>query len=184
MAQQQPPTTTDGLDVLIDDHRTADRLFTQLTAGSAETDVVQEIIQELSVHAAVEEQVLYPLVRREVPGGEDLAEHSLEEHQEVKDTLATIESLDPSSPQRGQLLQQLVSSVREHVDEEENDLFPRLRASVPAEQLQQMAGAIEKAKTMAPTHPHPKAPSTPPGNVVAGAAAAVMDKARDALRRD
>jgi hypothetical protein len=35
---------------------------------------------------------------------------------------------------------------------------------------------------MAPTHPHPHAPSTPPGNVVAGAAASIVDKARDALR--
>jgi hypothetical protein len=40
------------------------------------------------------------------------------------------------------------------------------------------------AKKFAPTRPHPQAPNTPPGNVIAGAAAAVTDKARDMLKRD
>ncbi len=188
MAEQRPPTTTDAVNVLVDDHRTVERLFSQIildpTDGAAQPEVVQSIIRELSVHAAVEEQVLYPVVRREVPGGEELADHSLEEHQEVKETLARIESMDLSSPETAQLVQQLISSVREHVEEEETELFPKLRANLPAERLQQMGDAIEKAKKMAPTHPHPKAPNTPPGNIVAGAAAAVVDKARDALRRD
>ncbi len=42
---------------------------------------------------------------------------------------------------------------------------------------------MAKAKGLAPTHPHPHAPNTPPGNIVGGAAAAV-DKVRDAVRRD
>jgi hypothetical protein len=44
-----------------------------------------------------------------------------------------------------------------------------------------MGAKLAAAKKMAPTHPHPKAPNTPPGNIVGGVAAKVMDKARDAL---
>jgi hemerythrin superfamily protein len=175
-----------GVDLLIADHRTAERLFSQFstTVGAARENVVGELIRELSVHAAVEEQVLYPVARREVPDAAELVDHSLEEHQEVKETLASLEKMDPSTPEAAQLVEQLVSSVREHVQEEETQLFPKLRAKVSEERLDEMGDAIQKAKGMAPTHPHPRAPNTPPGNIVAGAAAAVVDKARDALRRD
>jgi hypothetical protein len=67
------------------------------------------------------------------------------------------------------------------VQEEENELFPEMRAAVSEDQLRAMGAEIAAAKKMAPTHPHPNAPSTPPGNIVAGAAAAVMDKVRDAV---
>jgi hypothetical protein len=50
-----------------------------------------------------------------------------------------------------------------------------------------MGDAMRMAKRVAPTHPHPNAPSTPPGNIVAGLAVSVIDKirdvARDAVRR-
>jgi len=36
---------------------------------------------------------------------------------------------------------------------------------------------------MAPTHPHPNAPDTPPGNMVLGAVAALADRFRDAMRK-
>ena len=63
-------------------------------------------------------------------------------------------------------------------------MFPKLQASVSKAELQEMGGKLAAAKKMAPTHPHPNAPNTPPGNLVGGVAAAVMDKARDALKRD
>jgi hypothetical protein len=38
------------------------------------------------------------------------------------------------------------------------------------------------AKATAPTHPHPKAPNQPPGNILLGPIAAIIDRARDAAR--
>ncbi len=179
--------TMDGIDLLMSDHRRIETLFSQVgTRGSeaGQEEVARKIIEELSVHAAIEEQVLYPTVRRELPDGDALAEHSLEEHQEVKETLAQIESVGPGSAEAASLLTGLRSSFREHVQEEESQMFPKLRESLSSETIQAMGDAMAKAKKLAPTHPHPKAPSTPPGNVVAGPAAAVADKVRDALRRD
>ena len=184
MADAPSTGTTDAIELLTGDHRRADRLLFQATAGTPTEDVVNEIIRELSVHATIEEQVLYPAVRQELPDGDQLADHALEEHQEVKETLANLESLDASGPEAAALLQQLASSFREHVHEEETQLFPKLTASITADRLEEMGEAMAKAKSMALTHPHPKAPSTPPGNVVGGAAAAVVDKVRDAVRRD
>ena len=179
-----PSSNTDAIDMLTADHRTVERLFSQAEIGPGREDVVRQIVEELSVHAVIEEQVLYPAVRREVPGGEELADHALEEHQEAKETLASIEKAGLTGPEAETLLTQLISSVREHVREEETDLFPQVKSAFSRQALQEMGAAMAKAKTSAPTHPHPHAPNTPPGNVVGGAAAALVDKARDALRRD
>jgi hypothetical protein len=46
-----------------------------------------------------------------------------------------------------------------------------------------MAQLTRAAKKAAPTRPHPKAPATPPGNIVVGATAAMVDKVRDAVTR-
>lgn len=177
----------DAITLLTNDHRSVDLLFTQLEAsppGDHRGQTIQQVIRELSVHAVIEEQVLYPALRDEVPGGEGLADHAIDEHQEVKEALARLEQLDPADAETETTLQQLISNVRQHVGEEEGPggLLERLRATVSQERLEEMGEQLEAAKKLAPTHPHPNAPSTPPGNVVAGAAAAVVDKARDALR--
>jgi hypothetical protein len=49
--------------------------------------------------------------------------------------------------------------------------------------LEELAQALEAAKRFAPTRPHPRAPDTPPGNIVAGAAAGVVDKAHTTGKR-
>ena len=179
----------DAVALLINDHRGMEQLFTQLeglqSGGDRRPQLIQQVVTELSVHAVVEEQVLYPAIRAEVPGGEELADHAIDEHQQVKELLVRLEQLDPTDAETDQVLHQLMADVRDHFQEEEGPggLFEQLRSSVDQDKLFEMGEALTKAKTMAPTHPHPKAPSTPPGNVIAGAAATVLDKARDALRR-
>ena len=172
--------------LLLQDHREVEQLFSQIEAsgGAGPDEAVQEVVRELSVHAAIEEQVLYPAVREKVPGGDELADHAIEEHQAVKELLAQIDGSDGDAAERRSLLARLMREVRSHVEEEEAELFPQLQAAFGPQEQQEMGQAMAEAKKMAPTRPHPNAPSTPPGNVVAGAAAAVVDKARDALRRD
>lgn len=178
---------TDAVTLLTNDHRSFDHLFTQLEgslSGEERGQAIQGVIRELSVHAVIEEQVLYPAIREEVPGGEGLADHAIDEHQELKEALARLERLEPGDAETETTLRQLISDMRQHVGEEEGPggLFEQLRVTVSQERLEEMGEQLEAAKKMAPTHPHPNAPSTPPGNVVGGAAAAIVDRARDALR--
>jgi iron-sulfur cluster repair protein YtfE (RIC family) len=177
-------TTQDAVELLTADHAEVEGLFVQVEAGGAGLDdVVQAIIRELSVHAVIEEQILYPAMRQALPDGETLVQEAIDEHQQVKEDLSAIERAD-SPTERDPLLRQLIADVRHHVEEEETELFPKLRASIGSVELREMGGKLASAKKMAPTHPHPHAPNTPPGNIVGGAAAAVIDKARDALRGD
>lgn len=182
-------TDTDAIDLLMSDHRVVDALFMEYEALDGEgherqRQLVDEMIHELSVHAAIEEQVLYPFIRRELPDGEKLAEEGIREHQEVKELLADLEQFDPRDAAFDQRVGELIGDVRHHVDEEETEFFPKLREVASPDELVKLGRRLETAKKFAPTHPHPEAPTTPPGNVVAGAAAAVIDKARDAFKRD
>jgi hypothetical protein len=120
-------------------------------------------------------------MRRSLTDGESLVEEALDEHQAVKETLVDIErASDPD--ERDELLEELIGDVRHHVEEEEGELFPELRAAIGPDELRDMGSALAAAKKMAPTHPHPHAPNTPPGNIVGGVAAAA-DKIRDAVQR-
>jgi hemerythrin superfamily protein len=179
-------TQQDAIQLLTTDHLEVEQMFRQvetLTEGEARSEVVAGIVRELSIHAAIEEQVLYPAMRKALPDGETLVQEAIDEHQQVKETLAAIERADTPT-ERDPLLTTLMSNVRHHVEEEETELFPKLRASITTSELQDMGGKLAAAKKLAPTHPHPNAPNTPPANLVGGVAAAVMDKARDALKRD
>ena len=179
-------TQPNAIELLTSDHAAVEQMFTQietLPEGDARSELVAGVIRELSVHAAIEEQVLYPAMRKALPDGDHLVREALEEHQRVKETLAAIEQAD-SPTERDPHLVSLIGNVRHHVEEEETELFPKLRASTTTAELQDLGGKLVRAKKLAPTHPHPKAPNTPPANLVAGVAAAVMDKARDALKRD
>ncbi len=183
----EPAMQTDALEVLTVDHRTVENLFALYESTGTEDveapdKVVREIVRELSIHAAVEEQLLYPLMRERLADGERLVREALDEHQEVKETLASIEKADPGADERSSALVSLIRDVRHHVEEEEGDLFPKLRAAASPEELRDLAGRIESAKRTAPTRPHPGAPNTPPGNVVAGAVAGVVDRIRDGVR--
>ena len=61
-------------------------------------------------------------------------------------------------------------------------MLPRLRKALTKKELDQLGEQMRVAKKAAPTRPHPKTPSKPPANVAAGAVAAVVDRARDAVQ--
>ena len=180
--------SSDAIELLISDHREVEQLFEMMKAARATGNideqryVAEHVVEDLSVHAVIEEEILYPAMRDALPDGDQLVDEALEEHQEAKELLTRIDGKDPQSEDARAAFDQLVTSIRHHVDEEEGELWPRLRSALGQERLQQMGQKLEMARKAAPTHPHPHAPNTPPGNVAAGAFATVVDKIRDALR--
>ncbi|MGZ8577964.1 MAG: hemerythrin domain-containing protein [Actinomycetota bacterium] len=176
----------DVISLLKRDHETVEGLFRRYESLGARdsdrrTEVVHEVIRELSVHAAIEEQFLYPQIKEALPDGEALAEEALQEHQDAKEVLAELDRMDAGDAGFDPKVRSLIADVRHHVEEEETELLPRFASAVPAEQLEQLGGLMKRAKAIAPTRPHPHAPSTPPGNLVAGPLAAVVDRVRDTV---
>jgi hemerythrin superfamily protein len=174
----------DAITTLRDDHRRVEKLFKQfekLAKGGDEKamrSTVEEIIGELSVHAAIEEQVFYPTVRKWVEDAEDTVLEGLEEHHIVKWTLSELDGMNPSEERFKAKVTVLIESVRHHVEEEEQELFPKVREAVKRKDLQDLGETMENARRTAPTRPHPKAPDEPPANLVANPGAAAVDKAR------
>lgn len=174
----------DVIELLTNDHREVDELFRRVNLSSKDESVeelTKQIVHELSVHAAVEEQFVYPLLRMKVEGGSDLANEAIEEHQEVKRLLADLEKLEAGSAEHRKTLDQVITSVRHHVEEEEGDVFPGLRAKVDEKTLERLGTVVEQAKKVVPTHPHPLVPGTASAQLVAGPWAAMVDKVRDLL---
>jgi hemerythrin-like domain-containing protein len=140
-------------------------------------DLVARIIEALSVHAAIEETVFYPAARAEVPATDDQVLEALEEHHVVKWTLSELDGLDPSDERYGAKVTVLIESVRHHVDEEEQELFPAVRKALGQQRLRELGTELVAARRSAPTRPHPRSPDTPPGNLVAQAVTAPFDAA-------
>lgn len=178
----------DAITLLKDDHKTVEKLFKSFEkagdrAHKTKRDLVDRMIEELSVHAAIEEQVFYPEIRRLVPDQEDMCLESIEEHHIVKWVLSELEGMDPEHERFEAKATVLMEQVRHHVDEEESDLFPAVRSALGRKQLQDVGATMEQAKKMAPHRPHPRSPEEPPANIVAGAAAGAVDRAREAVSR-
>lgn len=173
----------DAISLLKQEHDTVEGLFKKFEeAGSrahkTKRRLVDRMIQDLSAHAAIEEQVFYPAVREEVHAAGDDVLESLEEHHIVKWTLSELVDMDPEEERFKPKVTVLMESVRHHVGEEEEDLFPEVARAMSAERLEELGRALAEARKLAPDRPHPRAPDSPPANLVAGPAASGLDKAR------
>jgi hemerythrin-like domain-containing protein len=176
----------DALTLLKNDHRSVEQLFKRFEkagdrAYTEKRQLADRIIEALSQHAAIEEQVFYPVVRATVGDTEDVVLESLEEHHIVKWVLSELDSMEPTDERFDAKMTVLIENVRHHVEEEEQELFPKVRDELDRKALADLGEALEMAKTGAPTHPHPRSPDTPPGNLAAGASAGMVDRIGDTV---
>jgi hemerythrin superfamily protein len=176
----------DAITLLRDDHKTVEQLFKRFEkagdrAYSEKRRIVDNIIELLSIHAAIEEQVFYPVARATVPDAEDITLESLEEHHIVKWLLSELADLDPQHERFDAKVTVLMENVRHHVQEEQDEFFPKVRDALTRSALADLGQALADAKKSAPTRPHPRSPDTPPGNSVIGTIAGVIDRVGDNL---
>ena len=172
----------DAIALLRNDHRTVERLFKQFEkagpkAHQTRRKVADQIVEELSVHAVIEEQVFYPAVREAVPDAEDDVLEGLEEHHLVKWTLSEVEKMDPEHERFVPKMTVLIENVRHHVEEEEGELFPAVREAMTRKQLAELGELLAHAKEVAPTSPHPRAPDLPPHKAEAAVASTIKKSA-------
>ncbi|MBO0714834.1 MAG: hemerythrin domain-containing protein [Acidimicrobiales bacterium] len=173
----------DLISALLADHEAVKQLFGRFDAdGASRAELFCELTNELVRHEVAEEEVLYPEVRSALPNGDQLADARITEQSEAEEALAEMEKMDPGSPAFSAKLTQLQGDVLTHAEHEEQEVFAPLRSAVDLAHLELLGGRYEKAKAAAPTHPHPHAPDTPPGNLVLGPVAALADRVRDAIR--
>ena len=177
-------TTTDAITLLKDDHKAVEQLFRRFeNAGNRayveKRAIVDRISEALSVHAAIEEQLFYPVVRATVPDTEAIALESIEEHHIIKWVLSELDAMAPEDERFDAKVTVLIENVRHHVKEEELEFFPTVRNELGRNSLSELGETMAAAKKTAPTHPHPRSADTPPLNVVVGNTAAIVDRLGD-----
>ena len=87
--------------------------------------------------------------------------------------------MDPQDERFDAKVTVLIENVRHHVKEEEQEHFPKVRDELGRNALEDLGDAMVSAKAVAPTHPHPRSPDSPPANLLVGTAAGVVDRVTD-----
>jgi hemerythrin-like domain-containing protein len=174
---------TDAIVLLREDHKRVKDLFKRFeslgpNASKSKREIVEKVVEELSVHSGIEEQIFYPAAR-EVLEDDSMILEDLEEHHIMKWTLLELHGMQPEDERFDAKVKVLIDMVRHHIKEEEEELFPELREALGRKRLQEIGDAMKEAKKYVPKRPHPRSPDTPPANVIVGAAAGVADTVID-----
>src|SRR4051794_7622865 len=159
MSDTRPGGSNDPLDFLSHQHRQVEQLWTQLQAAHANDDDVQakladDLVAMLSLHDAIETELLYPAVRAH--GGErgaEVADHSLQEHANIREQLQRVEGGDPRDEQTWGVLSQCIDDVNHHVVEEETVVFPLLRQHWGVDEQAQVCERMAEMLQAAPKVP-------------------------------
>jgi hemerythrin superfamily protein len=171
----------DVVRLLEEDHRLVEARLSELSLAGAPSrgELFWKLTNDLVRHEVAEETVIYPVLRR-LPGGDAVADARIAEQSSAEERLAKMERMDAASPEFADEFTELKAAVLEHAEAEEKTAFAMILGNVPADERIELGLRYVKAKDAAPTHPHPHAPDTPPGNVVLGPVAAFIDRVRDA----
>ena len=138
----------DAIETLEKDHDRIRSLFSEFnetTDPQELQDCFDKIGNILTIHAEAEEQVLYPEASNCEGTGEIIAKGH-QDHDKGDQMVMEIKSINPSESQFKQKVKELQSFMLNHLDEEENDLFPKVRQGMDDLKLEELATEIKHTK--------------------------------------
>jgi hemerythrin-like domain-containing protein len=150
--------STDAIVLLKNDHKEILKAFKDFeNAGENATkrkgQLVDKIIALLNVHTYIENEVMYPRVRDLLPELTEDINESFEEHHVADVLVVELSGMDPEAERFDAKTTVLIENVRHHIEEEEQDWFPQVRAGLGRKQLQEIGAEMEQARKKAPTRP-------------------------------
>jgi hemerythrin superfamily protein len=105
----------------------------------------EELRKELQAHAAAEEESLYATMLG-MPDLREEARHSVSEHKEIDDFLGELVEKDIESDEWEETFGKLRHRYLHHIDEEEEDMFPKASEDLSPEAEERLARVFEKRK--------------------------------------
>lgn len=150
--------STDAIVLLKNDHKEIRKLFRDFRgagAGAAEEkgSIVGKILEALTVHTYIENEGMYPRVRELVPDLEDDILESYEEHHVADLLVGEVAAMEPDNERFDAKTTVLIENVEHHIEEEEQEWFPKVRAKLGRNQLQEIGARLLELKEKAPTSP-------------------------------
>lgn len=138
----------DPFELLKKDHQKVSDLFEQIESDddpAVQENLFARIKQELTVHAEIEESILYPRLS-EIGELRDMTAEAVGEHQEVKTLLSELDEMSPGDEEWSSTIQELKLAVEHHVEEEENQMFPQAQESLSSEEIFELGEELQSAK--------------------------------------
>jgi hemerythrin superfamily protein len=150
--------STDAIVILKNDHKTIKKLFREFqnvgdNAAATKERIVKQIIEELTVHTYLENEVMYPEVRKLLPDLEDDVLESYEEHHVADILCSELFAMNAGDERFEAKATVLIENVTHHIDEEEQDWFPKVREGVSRKQLQELGARMNDMRDSAPRSP-------------------------------
>ena len=150
--------SNDAIVLLKDDHQQIRKVFKEFQAAGDNAEkrkgqLVDKMIELLTQHTYIENEIMYPRVRELLPELEDDVLESYEEHHVADVLVVELSSMKPSDEPFDAKTTVLIENVTHHMDEEEQDWFPKVRKGLGRKTLQEIGEAMLEAKKTAPKRP-------------------------------
>jgi hypothetical protein len=128
MSNTKSQSSTNAITSLKADHTSVKSLFDEFekaTDRATKMTVVSEALEELSIHATLEEEIFYPAVREAIEDEDGVMNEADEEHHVAKILIAELEEMDGTESHYDAKFTVLAENVRHHIKEEEEEMLPR-----------------------------------------------------------
>ena len=147
----------DAIVMLREDHKEVRALFREFqkssTTQARKGAIVEKVIELLTVHTYIENEVMYPRVRDLLPELEDDILESYEEHHVADVLVMELTTMNPGDERFEAKTTVLIENVTHHIEEEEQDWFPKVREGLSRTQLRELGEELAEAKARAPRRP-------------------------------
>ncbi|MCG6494254.1 hemerythrin domain-containing protein [Kitasatospora sp. A2-31] len=162
--------SNDAIVLLREDHKEVRRLFREyrgLADGDgpgddqghqgghdqARREAVERIVEALTIHTYLEEELVYPRIRREVPDLAEEMDRAKEEHHVADVLCEELSRMTPEDQGYDAKTAVLIEAVERHIEQEEGAWFPRIRAALGRKELQEIGQRMQAVRETAPRHP-------------------------------
>ena len=150
--------STDAIVLLKDEHKEIRKAFRDFqkageNAHATKGKLVDKMIELLTVHTYIENEVMYPRVRELLPDLEDDVLESYEEHHVADVLVVELSMMKPDDERFTAKTTVLIENVDHHIDEEEKEWFPKVREGLGRKALQELGADMLEAKKKAPKRP-------------------------------
>ena len=140
----------DALKLLEDDHKTVKKILDELedtTERGVKTrdELFTRFKKEMQVHETIEEEILYPALKKHEKA-KDIALEGYEEHHVVDQIMAELDDLAFDDETWGAKLKVMKENIEHHIEEEEDDMFKKARQIFSKEELEEMGERMEARK--------------------------------------
>jgi hypothetical protein len=172
----------DVITILLEQHRRIRELFTHVkrAEGRRKQQAFDELRILLAAHETAEEMVLRPVSCQDA--GAAVAGARNQEEREATRMLSVLEAMGVFSADFDRTFSEFEQAVLDHAEREEQEEFPPVRARESRSTLVGMGAVLRAAEMTGPTHPHPSTAGSPVAQWMVGPWAAVIDRARDAIK--